>query len=79
MDDNTPSEGSETVPIQVGSHIMHIINTAEPQLDNADPGKLDFVWGDQVWDSYSDGTPCNSTQFREGGPWWYACNYRCDK
>lgn len=75
---NTPGAGSELVPIQVGSNVLHIVDYAEPT--NGDLGKLTFVWGSQSWDSFSPGNPCEVvpsgtiSQAIE-----YQCNYQCDK
>jgi hypothetical protein len=77
---NTPNVGDELVPIQVGSNILHIIDTADPNPNNSsDPGKLSFKWGTQTWDSFSPGSPCNVTPAPQYGMSAnYECSYQCD-
>ncbi|KAE8443716.1 hypothetical protein EG329_001488 [Mollisiaceae sp. DMI_Dod_QoI] len=81
---NVPSVGSELVQIQVGSNILHIIDTADPALgDASDPGKLSFKWGTQVWDSFSEGSPCDVNALGMNadfpGSIDYECEFLCDK
>ncbi|KUJ13684.1 uncharacterized protein LY89DRAFT_145362 [Mollisia scopiformis] len=80
---NVPTVGSELVAVQVGSNILHIIDTADPAPgDNNDPGKLSFVWGTDTWDSFSPGSPCDvgpvGTNAQYGGSTNYECEWLCD-
>ncbi|KAF8859959.1 hypothetical protein BDZ45DRAFT_741813 [Acephala macrosclerotiorum] len=81
---NVPTVGSELVAVQVGSNILHIIDTADPATGNySDPGKLTFKWGTQTWDSFSAGSPCDvipvGDNWKIGGSTNYECSYLCDK
>ncbi|CZT04795.1 uncharacterized protein RAG0_11121 [Rhynchosporium agropyri] len=72
--------GEELVPIQVGSNILHIYNTANPVYDLPDgahdPGKLSFVWGSTKFDSFSPGSPCTNNVFPAVN---FTCSFQCDK
>jgi len=83
LDINTPSVGSELVPIQVGSNILHITNVAD--ASPAFPyGKFSFVWGSQHWDDFSPGNPCDHAAAYTQSDGLDAsihteCRYQCDK
>lgn len=77
---NTPNVGDELVPIKVGSNILHIIDTADPDPNNPkDAGKLSFKWGTQSWDSFSAGSPCDVLPAPQYGMSAnYECHFQCD-
>ncbi|KAL2065883.1 hypothetical protein VTL71DRAFT_3553 [Oculimacula yallundae] len=67
--------GDELVPVQVGSHKLHIYNTANPNGAH-DPGKLSFVWGSLKFDTFSPGTPCTHNAYPDVK---FTCTFQCDK
>jgi len=78
MNINVPSVGSELVPEQVGSNILHIIDTAD-STSSTDPGKFSFVWGSQSWNSFSAGNPCIvRAPGSSSGAWETQCTFQCD-
>jgi len=70
--------GEALPPSTVGSHILNIINVANPVSPN-DPGQLSFSWGSTTWDSSSCTVhPTGEVGAEYGAATTYSCDFACD-
>ncbi|KAG9239319.1 hypothetical protein BJ875DRAFT_479445 [Amylocarpus encephaloides] len=72
------SPGSQIDRVTIGSNDLIIKNVANPVVVGKDAGKVSFVYGGQVWNSW---TPGRCVVRPGGAPGFtsYACNFFCDR